>query len=281
MLRNSPASVSRASSAIVPASSTPVGPPPMMTKRHQRPPPVRVGLALGFFEGEQDTPSDRRRVLQRLQARREWLPFVMPEIGVPGSGRQHQRVVGNGITVLQKDAFPCGIDAGYGVEQGRHILAFAKEVPHRPGDFRGRQRRGRHLIEQRLEQMVIAPVDDGDADWSTRKGAGEFQPAETGPYNDDMVCGHGLPLAFGGNAALLRWAHGGSRQAPALFRRDAFSLSRALPQTFGRPMSRMRMPPPRAGSSVAGKPDDRGSRDGSWSRRRRQAAICVAALLHA
>ena len=83
-----------ASSAMVPASSTPVGPAPIMTKVKQRRAPLRIGLALGALEGDQDAPPQRRRVLQRLQPRRERLPFVMAEIGVARAGREHQRVVG-------------------------------------------------------------------------------------------------------------------------------------------------------------------------------------------
>jgi hypothetical protein len=31
----------------------------------------------------------------------------------------------------------------------------------RRGDVGGRQDRGRHLVQKRLEQVVVAPVDDG------------------------------------------------------------------------------------------------------------------------
>src|SRR4030095_13422603 len=58
-------------------------------------------------------------------------------------------------------------------------------------DRRGRQPARRHLIEQRLEEMVVAPVDDGDVGI----GAGEVrcsaQAAETGADNDDVRTGHG------------------------------------------------------------------------------------------
>ncbi len=104
MLRNSPASVSRASSAMVPASSTPVGPPPMMTK-------VMSATALvGSVSRSALSKASRMRrrivvgILQRLQARREGLPFVMAEIGVPRARRQHQRVVADRAAVLEQHA---------------------------------------------------------------------------------------------------------------------------------------------------------------------------------
>ena len=62
---------------------------------HQRPAILGIGLALGTLEGEQQPAADRRRVLERLQARGRGLPFVVAEIGVPRAGREHQRVVGH------------------------------------------------------------------------------------------------------------------------------------------------------------------------------------------
>ncbi len=52
-------------------------------KGQQRRAPFRIGLALGAFECDQDAAPQRGGVLQRLQAGRERLPFVMAEIGVP------------------------------------------------------------------------------------------------------------------------------------------------------------------------------------------------------
>ena len=51
-----------------------------------------AGLALRPLEGEENAASDRCRVFERLQARRERLPVVMAEIGVPRAGRHHQRI---------------------------------------------------------------------------------------------------------------------------------------------------------------------------------------------
>jgi hypothetical protein len=123
MLRKSGASVSCASSAMVPASSTPVGP----------------------------APAQGGGVFQRLQAGRERLPFVMAEIGMPRPGGEHQRVIGQRVAVLEQHALAAAIDAGDGGEQGRHVGPVAEEITDRPGDFRGRERGGRDLVEQRLE----------------------------------------------------------------------------------------------------------------------------------
>ncbi len=96
-------SVSRVSSAMVPASSTPVGPATDDDEASSAP-ARSAGIALAVrpcSKAEQDAPADRRGVLQRLQAGRERLPFVMAEIGVPRAGGEHQRVVGDDRAIIQ------------------------------------------------------------------------------------------------------------------------------------------------------------------------------------
>jgi hypothetical protein len=45
------------------------------------------------LKGEENAPANGRRILERFQARRERLPRIVAEIGVPRAGRQHERVV--------------------------------------------------------------------------------------------------------------------------------------------------------------------------------------------
>ena len=81
-------------SAIAPASSTPVGPPPTTTNVSRSLLAGRVGLALRLLEGEQDAAADLDRVLERLQPGRVLLPVVVAEVRVSGAGGEDQEVVG-------------------------------------------------------------------------------------------------------------------------------------------------------------------------------------------
>ena len=101
--------------------------------------PLRIGFALGTFEGDQDPPPQRGGVLQRLQAGRERLPFVMAEIGVAGPGGENQRVVGQGVAVLEQHALFRRIHAAHRGEQGRDFGTAAQQIADRPGNLRGRQ----------------------------------------------------------------------------------------------------------------------------------------------
>ena len=73
-------------------------------KSQQRGAALRVGLALGPFECDQDAASNGGGVLQRFQPRRERLPFVMAEIGVARAGGEHQRVIGQRAAVFEQHA---------------------------------------------------------------------------------------------------------------------------------------------------------------------------------
>ena len=93
MLRKSWRSDCRAISASAPASSTPVGPPPTITKVSSRRCASGIGLALGRLERQQHPPPDLQRIVERLQARRARRPLGMAEVRVRGAGRDDQVVV--------------------------------------------------------------------------------------------------------------------------------------------------------------------------------------------
>ena len=103
MRRKSCCSVWRATSAMAPAISTPVG---AAADDHEGEQPALLGLVLGqlgALEREQEAPADVGRVLDPFQAGRERRPFVMTEIGMRRAGREDQIVVG--------DADRIGVDA--------------------------------------------------------------------------------------------------------------------------------------------------------------------------
>ena len=77
----------------------------------------------------------RRRVLERLETRRERFPSVMAEIGVPRAGREHERIVVKRRAVIEVKLVSLLIDGLDGSEQGHDIRAPAKEMPDRPGNL--------------------------------------------------------------------------------------------------------------------------------------------------
>ena len=62
-------------------------------------------------------------------------------------------------------------------------------MPNRPGYLRGRQHRRADLVEQRLEQVVISLIDDGDANGGAGESVSSGQAAESCADDDDMMQG--------------------------------------------------------------------------------------------
>ena len=123
-----------------------------------------LAFVVGDFRAlkrEQETPANEPRVFDALEARRRRRPIVMPEIGMRDAGREHQIIVRQRKRAGLHD-IRGGVDRGHLRHQHAHIVLPAQDRTDRPGDIRGRQGGGRDLIEQRLETMMILPVDQDD-----------------------------------------------------------------------------------------------------------------------
>ncbi len=120
-----------------------------------------LGIRHGFrlFEGEQHAAADRCGVVDRFEARGQPRPVIMAEIGVLRPGRQDQIIVALVRPKACLDPPRCHVDADHLVEQHRGVPLIAQNRPDRLRNIGRRQCRCRYLVEQRLEQMVIAAVD--------------------------------------------------------------------------------------------------------------------------
>jgi hypothetical protein len=133
----------------------------------EREPGRALGLAargLGMLEREQDAAAQRHRVVERLQARRVLGPLVVAEVGVRRAAGHQQEVIGQRCAVGQHDLARRQVDARHFAQAHRHVALPAQDVAQRRGDVAGRQARGGHLVEQRLEQVVVGAVDQRDVE---------------------------------------------------------------------------------------------------------------------
>jgi hypothetical protein len=105
-----------------------------------------VRLDLGRFERRQDTPQHLERVLQRLQAWREWLPLVMAEIRVARAGGHNDRVVPNAAPVDLDDATLIQVESGDFTHHDSEVGVSAENEADRHGNVGGREGGGRHLV---------------------------------------------------------------------------------------------------------------------------------------
>jgi hypothetical protein len=123
-------------------------------------PTLDVRLAFGGFERDEDPSPDADGVVDRLEARGVRRPVVMPEVGVAGARGDHQRVVRDRAAVREDDPPALGIETHRLAEQDRGVRVAPEDAPQRLGDVARRQRAGRHLVEQRLEQVEVATIDE-------------------------------------------------------------------------------------------------------------------------
>ena len=123
--------------------------------------PVRIGLALGRFERAQHAAPDLQRVLDGLQPGRVLLPFRMVKVRMRGAAGDDEDVVRQ-FAVGHGDDAAIGIDGLYVTHDHADVFLFAQHGPDRRSDIARIERRGRDLIQQRLEEVVVAAVDERD-----------------------------------------------------------------------------------------------------------------------
>src|SRR3954462_4385147 len=164
MFRKSRFSAKRASSAIDPASSTPVGPPPTSTKvskRRRRPdlgnsPRAQTQVRAGA--GSQPRPegsSGWERTGSMYRDRSNHIPHRSPA----------RDVVAKAPALAQQDLSARRIHTNGLIEPNRHVACVTEDRARRLCDFVGRERRSSHLVQQRLKKVVVAPIDQDDANW--------------------------------------------------------------------------------------------------------------------
>ena len=153
--------------------------------------PVDLGLVLGELgelEGAEDPAAQLEGVVDALHAGRELGEPVVAEVGLAGAGGDDQLVVGVHGGAAQHgrgDRAGGEVDVGDLAEDDAGVLLAAQDLAGRGGDLALGQDAGRHLVEQRLEQVVAGLADQRDVDVGLAQPLGGEQPAESGADDDD------------------------------------------------------------------------------------------------
>src|SRR2546425_536562 len=151
--------------------------------RQQPPLRLRIDRALRHFERQQDALPNAERVVERLQTRRKARPLVVTEVRMRRAAREDEVVERDRLVVIQQQAAADRIDRLHFCEQDLDVLLVSQNPPDRRGDVGGRQRRGRHLIKQRLKEGIVVPIEQRDLDRRTLERTRGKEPAE--PSSDD------------------------------------------------------------------------------------------------
>lgn len=152
--------------------------------------PDRVAGPLGLLEGAEDAAAQLERVVDGLHP---WGPLgkvVVAEVGLAGTGRHDQRVVGRPVGVPEQDrvdGLVLQVDVGDLTKQHLAVLLVAQHHSGGRGDLAFRDDAGRHLVQERLEQVVGGLGDHLDVDVGSLELLGGVEPAEAGSDDDDLV----------------------------------------------------------------------------------------------
>ena len=103
-----------------------------------------------------------------------------------GARGQHQIVVTDVGAIAQDHLARGGVHVRYFTQQHPHVVLVAKQRPDRGSDIGRRQTGGRHLIQQRLKQVVVALVDDRDPTGGQSQAVRYLDSTETGTDHHHM-----------------------------------------------------------------------------------------------
>jgi hypothetical protein len=145
-----------------------------------------VELVLCELERAEDPAPHLGGLLEGLEPGCVGFPFGVPEVAVLRPGREDQELVRD-PAVTARDPALREIDVLDGPEVDLDVRGALELRPDRHCDVGGVEPRGRDLVQQRLEQVVIAAIDDGHVDVAV---PGErlrgFQPRESAADDHDV-----------------------------------------------------------------------------------------------
>src|SRR6266446_3834368 len=150
-------------------------------------------LTLGKFEGEENAAADFERVFNRLQTGRQWFPLLVTKVRMSGSGGDDQKVVIEHL-LLRHDFLLFHVEIEHFFKQHFNIGVASQYPADGRRYFAGREAGGRDLVEQRLESVVIFPVNDCDLNGEAGDPAGGGQSSETGAHDHHSPYGFAFQL---------------------------------------------------------------------------------------
>src|SRR5262249_25035787 len=126
----------------------------------------RIFLGFGLLEGPQDAVSNRDRIREALEPGRELRELVVAEVAVAGAGRENQKVVRdrdtNTVHGVDEDASMIDVDTGHVSEDHRGVALLPQDSANLRSDLSRAEDGRRDLVQQRLEQVMILPIDEDD-----------------------------------------------------------------------------------------------------------------------
>ena len=194
IFRKSSLSTRLDSSAIWPAISTPVGPPPTTTKVSHSCRFAGSSSSSAISKAPEDAAAKLEGVVDRLHPGRPARELVVAEVGLAGAGGDDQAVVrdldgasvgarGRELSSLEVEA----VDLG---ELDVDVPLAVENAAERRCDLALREDPGGDLVEHRLEEVVVVAVHERHSDrGATQPARGEQAPEASAHDHDSMGLG--------------------------------------------------------------------------------------------
>ncbi len=163
-------------------------------ERQPRPSQLIVRRHLGRLERAEDRRAGDQSALERLDLVRELRPGVVAEVRVVRATGDDQRVVGDAGQRghaghrRELEPAPLEVDRARLRHQDADVARAPEDRAQRVCDFARRERPGRDLVGQGLEEVEVAAVDERDLDVRTPQVLHRLQASEAAADDDDAVC---------------------------------------------------------------------------------------------
>jgi hypothetical protein len=129
-------------------------------------------------------------VIDRLHPWRVVRELRVPEVRLGRARRDDQTVVRDLIALpkcFDSDAAGLQIDTGYFAKNNARIPLVTEKVADWGRNVALGQNPGRELTQQRLNQVVVSPINDGDSDVGTPQPLGRSEPTESATDDHDLM----------------------------------------------------------------------------------------------
>ena len=133
---------------------------------HERQQPLALGRVVGprrVLEAREQVVAQGDRLADVVEPEGRLGDLGVLEVVVRAPGAEDQVVVGD-RSLVGLDRLPLEVDRGDAAEAEVGIGVLANVRPDRVGDLGGLEHRGRHLIDQRREALMVVLVDEDQFD---------------------------------------------------------------------------------------------------------------------
>jgi hypothetical protein len=145
----------------------------------------RIGFTLRTLERKQHASANLESIFERLESRRYRPPVIVAEIGVRRTSGDNQVVVGD-FAVRQNHDLPLRVYPARLGQQHLGVLLAPQDPSDRRRDVTRGQGRHRNLVQQRLEDVVVAAIENGDTHRGPVQRAGRVESAKSAADDDYM-----------------------------------------------------------------------------------------------